>query len=106
MAAALDQAVQRPGDHPTGAGAAQDARHDAGDQPPRAPVLHGCQQPRQHAGQRHCCRPRGAVVRQEAVQDARQIEPRQHAGDLLPGEHVRCDEAAERGAQPLLLVAG
>ena len=29
---------------------------------------------------------------------------RQHAGDLAAGEHVGGDEAAERRAQPLLLV--
>ena len=104
MAAALDQAVQRPGDHPSGAGAAQDARDDAGDQPPRTPVLHRRQQPRQHARQRHRRGPRRLSIGKEAVQDPRQIEPRQHAGHLLAGKYVCCDEAAERCPEPLLLM--
>ena len=43
-------------------------------------------------------------VGEEAVQDAGQVEAGQHAGDLVAGEHVGGDEAAERGAETLLLV--
>jgi hypothetical protein len=38
------------------------------------------------------------------VQDPGQIEPRQHAGHLLVGEHMRRDETAERRAKPFLLM--
>ena len=43
-------------------------------------------------------------VGEEAVQDAGQVEAGQHAGDLVGGEHVGGDEAAEGGAEALLLV--
>ena len=42
-------------------------------------------------------------VGEEAVQDAGQVEAGEHAGDLVAGEHVGGDEAAERGAETLLL---
>ena len=48
--------------------------------------------------------PRRDGVGQEAVQDAGQVEAGQHTRDLVGGEHVGGDEAAERGAEPLLLV--
>ena len=83
VAAALDQAVQRARHHPAGAGAAHHARHQAGDQPPGAAVLHGGQQLRQHAGERQWRRDAPRRVGQEAVQDARQVEPAQHPGDLV-----------------------
>ncbi len=72
---ARHQRVQRPRHHRAGAAAAQDARHDARQQPPRPPVLDRRQQARQHLGQRV----RGGLGRrrvgQEAAQDAGQVDP-------------------------------
>jgi hypothetical protein len=44
-----------------------------------------------------------AGIGQEAPQDAREVEPPQHAPHLVLGEDVVGDEAAEPLAQPLLL---
>ena len=104
MAAALDQAVQRARHHLAGAGSAQHAGHDARDQAPGAAVLHGGKNARQHGGQRHCGGARRDGVGKEAVQDARKVEPGQHPGDLVGGEDMGGDEAAERSAEALLLV--
>ena len=95
VAAALDQAVQRARHHPAGAGAAQDARHDAGDETAGAAILHGGEDARQHRGERGRRRTRRGGVGEEAVQDAGQVEAGEHAGDLGAGEHVGGDEAAE-----------
>ena len=104
VAAALDQAVQRACHHPAGARAAQDARHDARDEAAGAAVLHGGEDARQHGGERDRRGARRGGIGEEAMQDAGQVEARQHAGDLVGGEHVGGDEAAEGGAETLLLV--
>ena len=102
--AALHQAVQGARHHRAGAGTAQDARHDPRHHAARPTVLHAGQQARQHGGERLGGRSRGDRVGQEAVQDGRQVEPAQHAGDLPGGHHVVGDEAAQRAAQTLLLM--
>ena len=43
-------------------------------------------------------------VGQEAMQDARQVQPRQHVGHFLAGEHVVGDEPPQRLTQPPALV--
>ncbi len=103
VAAAFDQAVQCAGHDLAGARAAQDARHDAGDKAAGTAVLHGGEDARQHGGERDRGRAGGDGVGEEAVQDAGQVEAGQHAGDLVLGEHVGGDEAAEGGAETLLL---
>ena len=104
MAAALDQAVQRARHHLAGARPAQHARHDAGDQAARAAVLHGGEDAWQHGGERRRGRARRGGVGEEAVQDAGQVEAGEHPGDLIGGEHMGGDEAAERGAETFLLL--
>ena len=39
---------------------------------------------------------RGSGVREEAVQDARQVEPPQNARHLVAGKHVGGNEAPQR----------
>ena len=56
------------------------------------------------AGERHGGRPGRLWIGQKAVQNARQIEPREDAGNLVAGKDVRGYEASQRRAQPLLLV--
>ena len=104
MPPAGHQAVQRPGNHAPRAGAAQDARHDARQHPPGAPVLHRRQQARQAAGERHRRRPRRAGVGQEPAQDRRQVQLLQHAGDFPLGKDMGGDEPAKRPAQSGLLI--
>ena len=103
MAAAFDEAVQGAGDDLAGAGAAEHPRHNARDQAAGAAVFHCCEDARQQAGERSGGWAGGGRIGQEAMQDAGQVEPGQNIGDFLGGKDVGRDEAAERGAEPLLL---
>ena len=106
VAAALDQAVQRARHHPAGAGPASDARHDAGDRRRARPsstvarmrgsiAASAVAAGRAEAGSaRKRCRMPGRSSRQSTP-----------ATSAL-GEHVGGDEAAERGAETLLLAPG